>query len=255
MRKAKIIGTGMAVPDCVVDNHLLARCFTTSDEWITQRTGIKERRVLPSTYRFLLKLAEAPDKSRVHSRGLRAGSRRRISTPRPDAGRSRPRGVGDGAQERGAPDRRHRLHRRHHDDPGVRVPAHRRRHVGEVRPLVDAGAEPPAGLLRLRLRAGGGRRVHPDRHLPARCWWSAPRRCRRCSSSRTAAATWPSSSRTAPGRSVLQSVDASSRSGFISHHLHQDGRSWTSSSGRSTALRPTRSCRRRRSTTGGRARR
>jgi 3-oxoacyl-[acyl-carrier-protein] synthase III len=30
MRKAKIIGTGMAVPDCVVDNHLLARCFTTS---------------------------------------------------------------------------------------------------------------------------------------------------------------------------------------------------------------------------------
>ena len=63
MRKAKIIGTGMAVPDCVVDNHLLARCFTTSDEWITQRTGIKERRVLPSTYRFLLKLAEAPDKS------------------------------------------------------------------------------------------------------------------------------------------------------------------------------------------------
>ena len=63
MQKAKIIGTGMAVPDCVVDNHLLARCFTTSDEWITQRTGIKERRVTPSTYRFLLRLAEAPDKN------------------------------------------------------------------------------------------------------------------------------------------------------------------------------------------------
>ncbi|HEV8307662.1 MAG TPA: beta-ketoacyl-ACP synthase III [Methylomirabilota bacterium] len=62
MKKAKIIGTGMAVPECVVDNHLLARCFTTSDEWITQRTGIKERRVSPSTYRFLLRLAEAPDK-------------------------------------------------------------------------------------------------------------------------------------------------------------------------------------------------
>src|SRR5437867_4891890 len=52
----------MAVPECVVDNHLLARCFTTSDEWITQRTGIKERRVSPSTYRFLCRLAEAPDK-------------------------------------------------------------------------------------------------------------------------------------------------------------------------------------------------
>lgn len=63
MYKARIIGTGMAVPECVVDNHLLARCFTTSDEWITQRTGIKERRVSPSTYRFLLRLAEAPDKA------------------------------------------------------------------------------------------------------------------------------------------------------------------------------------------------
>ena len=63
MRKAKIIGTGMAVPDCVVDNHLLARCFSTSDEWIRQRTGIKERRVLPSTFRFLQRLAEAPDKA------------------------------------------------------------------------------------------------------------------------------------------------------------------------------------------------
>jgi 3-oxoacyl-[acyl-carrier-protein] synthase III len=62
MKKAKIVGTGMAVPACVVDNNLLARCFTTSDEWITKRTGIKERRVSPSTYRFLCRLAEAPDK-------------------------------------------------------------------------------------------------------------------------------------------------------------------------------------------------
>jgi 3-oxoacyl-[acyl-carrier-protein] synthase-3 len=62
MKKAKIVGTGMAVPETVVDNHLLARCFATSDEWITQRTGIKERRVSPSTHRFLLRLAEAPDK-------------------------------------------------------------------------------------------------------------------------------------------------------------------------------------------------
>jgi 3-oxoacyl-[acyl-carrier-protein] synthase-3 len=74
MKKAKIIGTGMAVPECVVDNDLLARCFTTSDEWITQRTGIKQRRVSPSTYRFLLRLAEAPDKEAcirdVYARGV-----------------------------------------------------------------------------------------------------------------------------------------------------------------------------------------
>ncbi|MBI4240234.1 MAG: hypothetical protein HY613_00835, partial [Candidatus Rokubacteria bacterium] len=74
MPKAKIIGTGMAVPDCVVDNHLLARCMNTSDEWIVQRTGIRERRVSPDTYRMLLRLAEAPDKigfmNEVFAQGL-----------------------------------------------------------------------------------------------------------------------------------------------------------------------------------------
>ena len=62
MRKARIVGTGMAVPECVVDNHLLSRCMNTSDAWIVQRTGIRERRVSPDTYRMLLRLAEAPDK-------------------------------------------------------------------------------------------------------------------------------------------------------------------------------------------------
>jgi 3-oxoacyl-[acyl-carrier-protein] synthase-3 len=74
MSKAKIIGTGMAVPACVVDNHLLARCFTTSDEWVRQRTGIRERRVSPDTYRLLCRLAEAPDKASFlrdfYARGL-----------------------------------------------------------------------------------------------------------------------------------------------------------------------------------------
>jgi 3-oxoacyl-[acyl-carrier-protein] synthase-3 len=59
----RIVGTGMAVPPCVVDNHLLARCMATSDEWIVQRTGIRERRVSPDTYRMLQRLAEAPDKT------------------------------------------------------------------------------------------------------------------------------------------------------------------------------------------------
>ena len=61
MKRARIVGTGMAVPECVVDNHLLSRCMNTSDEWIV-RTGIRERRVSPDTYRMLLRLAEAPDK-------------------------------------------------------------------------------------------------------------------------------------------------------------------------------------------------
>lgn len=62
MRKAKILTTGMYVPDNVVTNELLAQAMDTSDEWITQRTGIKERRVVPDTYKMLQQLAQAPDK-------------------------------------------------------------------------------------------------------------------------------------------------------------------------------------------------
>jgi 3-oxoacyl-[acyl-carrier-protein] synthase-3 len=39
-----ITGTGMYVPDNVVSNHDLARIMDTSDDWITSRTGVKERR-------------------------------------------------------------------------------------------------------------------------------------------------------------------------------------------------------------------
>jgi 3-oxoacyl-[acyl-carrier-protein] synthase-3 len=38
-------GTGSAVPERVLDNHELEKLVDTSDEWITQRTGIKERRI------------------------------------------------------------------------------------------------------------------------------------------------------------------------------------------------------------------
>ena len=39
-----ITGTGISVPNNVVTNHDLARIMDTSDEWITSRTGVKERR-------------------------------------------------------------------------------------------------------------------------------------------------------------------------------------------------------------------
>ena len=44
-RKIKIIGTGMCVPDKVLTNADLEKIVDTSDEWITTRTGIKERRI------------------------------------------------------------------------------------------------------------------------------------------------------------------------------------------------------------------
>lgn len=43
--RAKIIGTGSAVPKNVVTNIDLEKMVDTSDEWIQERTGIKERRV------------------------------------------------------------------------------------------------------------------------------------------------------------------------------------------------------------------
>jgi 3-oxoacyl-[acyl-carrier-protein] synthase III len=44
--KAAITGVGGYVPDYVLDNFELSKMVDTSDEWIMQRIGIKERRVL-----------------------------------------------------------------------------------------------------------------------------------------------------------------------------------------------------------------
>jgi 3-oxoacyl-[acyl-carrier-protein] synthase-3 len=43
---ARIIGTGSYLPNKIVTNHDLEKILDTSDEWITARTGIKERRVV-----------------------------------------------------------------------------------------------------------------------------------------------------------------------------------------------------------------
>jgi 3-oxoacyl-[acyl-carrier-protein] synthase-3 len=43
--RAVIRGIGHALPDKTITNHDLEKMMETTDEWITQRTGIKERRV------------------------------------------------------------------------------------------------------------------------------------------------------------------------------------------------------------------
>jgi len=45
MMRARITGTGSAVPDKVLTNLDLEKMVDTTDEWITTRTGIKERRI------------------------------------------------------------------------------------------------------------------------------------------------------------------------------------------------------------------
>ncbi|MEH0154297.1 beta-ketoacyl-ACP synthase III [Limibacter armeniacum] len=44
MKRSKIVGLGYYVPEKVVTNDDLSKIITTSDEWITERSGIKERR-------------------------------------------------------------------------------------------------------------------------------------------------------------------------------------------------------------------
>jgi len=41
----RIVGTGVYLPESVLTNYDLERLVETSDEWITSRTGIKERRI------------------------------------------------------------------------------------------------------------------------------------------------------------------------------------------------------------------
>ncbi len=45
MRRAKITGWGKCLPPAVLTNDDLAKITDTSDEWITARTGIRERRI------------------------------------------------------------------------------------------------------------------------------------------------------------------------------------------------------------------
>lgn len=42
----KIIGTGKAMPSLSVTNNMLSEILDTSDEWISTRTGIRERRIM-----------------------------------------------------------------------------------------------------------------------------------------------------------------------------------------------------------------
>ncbi|HEY7203425.1 MAG TPA: beta-ketoacyl-ACP synthase III [Methylomirabilota bacterium] len=46
MNRARIIGIGAYAPQRILTNHELEKMVDTSDEWIVQRTGIRERRIV-----------------------------------------------------------------------------------------------------------------------------------------------------------------------------------------------------------------
>ncbi len=66
----RIIGTGSSLPSRVVTNLDLTRFLDTSDEWISTRTGIRERRVL--TTESLGQLATQAAKAALENAGVTA---------------------------------------------------------------------------------------------------------------------------------------------------------------------------------------
>lgn len=66
---ALIIGTGSALPSRILTNYDLEKMVETSDEWITQRTGIKERRIV-STGESNSRLAIEASKKALETAGI-----------------------------------------------------------------------------------------------------------------------------------------------------------------------------------------
>lgn len=59
----KIVGTGSALPDKILTNFDLEKMVDTTDEWITERTGIKERRIVDENTATSDLVAEASRKA------------------------------------------------------------------------------------------------------------------------------------------------------------------------------------------------
>ena len=72
MIKASITAVGGYVPDFVMTNDELAKIVDTNDEWITSRTGIKERRVLKEPGKATSDMAVFAVEELLRKRGISA---------------------------------------------------------------------------------------------------------------------------------------------------------------------------------------
>lgn len=68
----RILGTGSMVPERRLTNDDFSRMLDTSDEWITQRTGIKERRVLDLRTQGCSTLAQGALERAIENAGIKA---------------------------------------------------------------------------------------------------------------------------------------------------------------------------------------
>ncbi|MFI5133395.1 MAG: 3-oxoacyl-ACP synthase III family protein [Chitinophagales bacterium] len=72
MLRTKIAGIGMYVPENVVTNNDLTKLMDTSDEWIQERTGIKERRYAHRTKETTATMGVEAAKIAIERAGLTA---------------------------------------------------------------------------------------------------------------------------------------------------------------------------------------
>src|SRR5689334_4615225 len=70
MFKSRIAGIGMYVPEQVVTNNDLLKYMDTSDEWIQERTGIKERHYAHRTKETTTTMAVEAAKIAIERAGL-----------------------------------------------------------------------------------------------------------------------------------------------------------------------------------------
>src|SRR5471032_1571883 len=70
-RTCSITGVGSYLPEKILTNADLEKMVETSDEWITSRTGIKERRIA-ATGEFTSDLAANAAKSAIENAGIKA---------------------------------------------------------------------------------------------------------------------------------------------------------------------------------------
>jgi 3-oxoacyl-[acyl-carrier-protein] synthase-3 len=66
---SKIIGTGSYLPEKILSNRDLEKMFETTDEWITTRTGIKERHIV-SAHQYTSDLAVEASKKAIEVSGI-----------------------------------------------------------------------------------------------------------------------------------------------------------------------------------------
>lgn len=72
MKYAKLTGWGFYVPERIVTNAELETYMNTSDEWIQERSGIKERRFIESGKDTVSSMAAAAAKDAIKKAGIKA---------------------------------------------------------------------------------------------------------------------------------------------------------------------------------------